>query len=94
MQQAQTKLSKKSKGEYQPLDLRGCRWEDVMSEVQEISQVWMSRPGKTAKVRNCLETLGHGSQAFEAWLELLPDGDYGARYSSPPNFEGEDTDRS
>jgi hypothetical protein len=80
MEQVQAKLSKKSKGQYQPLDLSTCKWGDVMSEVQETSQKWKSMPGNMAKARKCLETLGQDSGAFQTWLELLPAGDYGARY--------------
>ena len=76
----QVKISKKSKSRYQPLDLRGCTWEEVMSEIQETSQRWKGLPGKS-KGRKCLEVLGHDSGAFQAWLGLLPAGDYGSRYA-------------
>jgi hypothetical protein len=83
MEQVQTKLSKKSKGQYKALDLRTCEWEDVMSEVQETSKKWKSMPGNMGKARKCLETLGQDSGAFQAWLELLLAGDYGSRYLIP-----------
>jgi hypothetical protein len=83
MEQVQSKLNKKSKGQYKVLDLRTCEWGDVMSEVQQTSQQWKSMPGNMEKARKCLETLGQDSGAFQAWLELLPAGDYGARYFGP-----------
>lgn len=87
MEQVQTKLSKKSKGNYTPLDLSTCKWGDVMSEVQNAGQRWKSMPGPTAKARRCLERLGEDSGAFSAWLNLLPAGDYGSRYLHPWLFE-------
>lgn len=58
MELAQARISKKSKGQYQKLDMTACKWNDVMQEVQETSQRWKSLPGNTAG-RKCLERLGH-----------------------------------
>jgi len=82
MEEVQIKISKKSKTRYQPLDLRGCTWEEVMLDVQETSQRWKGLPGKSIS-RKCLEKLGNDSGAFQAWLGLLPAGDYGSRYFRP-----------
>jgi hypothetical protein len=79
MEQVRLKLNKKSKGQHMNLDLRNCRWEEVMFEVQETSQRWKGTPGYTAKAQRCLEKLGQDSGAFQAWLGVLPAGDYGAR---------------
>jgi hypothetical protein len=91
MEQVQIKLSKKSKGQYKPHDLRTCKWGDVMSEVQQTSQKWKAMPGNMAKGRKCLERLGQDSGAFKAWLELLPAGDYGSRYLPSSPFSPEYT---
>lgn len=79
MEQVQLKLSKKSKGEYKQLDLKTCNWREVMSEVKATSQKWKGLPGSMSKSRKCLERLGQDSGAFQAWLGVLPSGDYGAR---------------
>lgn len=79
MEQVRIKLNKKSKGQHKSLDLRSCKWEEVMSEVQETSQRWKTMPNVTAKAQKCLEILGQNSEAFQAWLGLLPAGDYGSR---------------
>jgi hypothetical protein len=79
MQQVQLKLSKKSKGEYKPVDLKTCNWGEVMYEVHATSQSWKGLPGSMSKGRKCLERLGQDSRAFQAWLGILPAGDYGAR---------------
>lgn len=79
MEQVRLKLNKKSKGQHMSLDLRNCRWEEVISEVQETSQRWKGTPRYTAKAQRCLEKLGQDSGAFQAWLGVLPAGDYGAR---------------
>lgn len=79
MEEVQIKASKKSKGQYKPLDLKTSKWSDVMLEVQETSQRWKSTPGNMAIGRKCVERLAQDSGAFQAWLELLPAGDYGSR---------------
>ncbi|MAD85389.1 MAG: hypothetical protein CL912_20710 [Deltaproteobacteria bacterium] len=79
MQQVQVKLGKKSKGIYKPVDLKTCNWGEVMSEVHATSQSWKGLPGKMSTGRRCLEKLGQDSGAFQAWLGVLPAGDYGAR---------------
>ncbi|PMD57094.1 uncharacterized protein K444DRAFT_615552 [Hyaloscypha bicolor E] len=78
MQQVQLKLSKKSKGEYKPVDLKTCNWGEVMYEVHATNQSWKGLPGSMSKGRKCLERLGQDSGAFQAWLGILPAGDYGA----------------
>jgi hypothetical protein len=80
MEQVRLKLNKKSKGQHMELNLRSCRWEEVMSEVQETSQRWKGTSRYTGKAQRCLEKLGQNSETFQAWLGVLPAGDYGARY--------------
>jgi hypothetical protein len=53
-----------------------------MSEVKATGQRWKTAPSRTARARRCLEKLGQNSEALQAWLGLLPAGDYGARYVS------------
>jgi len=82
MEEVQIKISKKSKARYQPLDLRDCTWAEVMLAVQETSQRWKGLP-QMALGRKCLDKLGQNSEAFQAWIGLLPAGDYGSRQVHP-----------
>jgi hypothetical protein len=79
----QNKLLKAKDGASQKTaNLRSCKWDEVMSEVKATGQRWKTAPSRTAKARRCLEKLGQNSEALQAWLGLLPAGDYGARYAS------------
>lgn len=60
-------------------DLRHCSWDQVMQEVQATATRWSTTPKKISKVMHCLNKLGHNSDAFKSWLQLLPTGDYGSR---------------
>jgi len=79
MEQVRLKLNKKSKGQHMNINLRNCRWEEVMSEVQETSRIWKGTPRYSVKAQRFLEKLGQNSGVFQAWLGVLPAGDYGAR---------------
>lgn len=50
-----------------------------MVEVERTGQQWKTASGRSAKARRFLESLGEGSDALGAWLQLLPAGDYGSR---------------
>ena len=50
-----------------------------MSEVKDTGQRWKTAPSRTARARRCIEKLGQDSGALQAWLGLLPAGDYGSR---------------
>jgi hypothetical protein len=78
VERAQIKLNK-SKGPHKSSNLRSCKWEEVMSEVAATGQRWKTAPSRTAKARRCIEKLGEDSGALQAWLGLLPAGDYGSR---------------
>jgi hypothetical protein len=80
MQEVRIKLNKKSKNQHMHVDMRNCRWEQVLSKVKETSQIWKGLPNFSAKAQRCLERLRQDSGAFQAWLGLLPAGDYGSRY--------------
>lgn len=50
-----------------------------MQEVQVTASQWSSSPNRDTK-RKHLETIGRHGDAFNAWLQVLPGGDYGSRY--------------
>jgi hypothetical protein len=78
VEQVQNKLNK-GKNQHKNTNLRNCKWEEVMSEVKATGQKWKTAPSHTAKARRCIERLGQDSGALQAWLGLLPAGDYGSR---------------
>jgi hypothetical protein len=78
VEKAQNKLNK-GKGAHKSTNLRSCNWEEVMSEVKDTGQRWKTAPSRTARARRCIEKLGQDSGALQAWLGLLPAGDYGSR---------------
>jgi hypothetical protein len=61
------------------VNLRECTWDQVMQEVQVTASHWSSSPNRDTK-RKHLETIGRHGDAFNAWLQVLPGGDYGSRY--------------
>lgn len=79
MQLVREKLNKKSKGKYPEIDFHKCNWDEVISEVTSTAQIWKTLPNPSAKAQRCMQKLGQGEGAFEAWLDLLPAGDYGSR---------------
>jgi hypothetical protein len=58
--------------------LRDCNWAHVMAEVQSAANSWRSRPHKDSKAMVFIDTVGQSSGALEAWVQLLPGGDYGS----------------
>lgn len=82
--QVRAKMDRKGSSNHQQpeiLNLRQCTWEQVMGEVQSLATRWSTSPKKSSKMNTYLEKLGHNSDAFKSWLELLPAGDYGSRYA-------------
>ncbi|KUJ07779.1 uncharacterized protein LY89DRAFT_352668 [Mollisia scopiformis] len=77
VEQVQAKLSK-TKVPQKNTKLRSCKWEEVISEVKDTSQKWKTSPSRTARARRCVEKLGQDSGALQAWVGLLPAGDYGS----------------
>lgn len=85
MTQVREKMDRKCPSSRQnrtSLNLRQFTWEQVIGEVQSLAARWSSSPTRSSKMMRCLEKLGKNSDAFNSWLELLPAGDYGSRYSN------------
>ena len=61
------------------VDLRNCKWEEVMTEVEATSTLWRTSTIKSTKTMQYIDRVGQNSEAFQSWLELLPAGDYGSR---------------
>ncbi|KAG8162852.1 hypothetical protein KVR01_007330 [Diaporthe batatas] len=55
-----------------------CTWDQVMGEVHSLSVRWSTNPKKASKSVVYLEKIGKNSDALKAWLDLLPEGDYGS----------------
>ncbi|KAI8944576.1 hypothetical protein F4801DRAFT_594847 [Xylaria longipes] len=78
IEQVQAKFDGKESNRLSGLELRRCKWDQVMLQIQETSSRWKSSPRRTSRAMQCINKLGENSEAFRSWLELLPDGDYGA----------------
>ena len=61
------------------VNLKNCKWEEVICEVKETGNRWRTRPSRTVTAQRCLEKLGQHQGTLQAWLGLLPAGDYGSR---------------
>ncbi|KAI0410963.1 hypothetical protein F5X98DRAFT_358392 [Xylaria grammica] len=81
IEQLQTKFDGKGSSSHSGLELRRCKWDQVMVQVQETSNRWKTSPRRTSRAMKCIDRLGQNSEAFKSWLELLPAGDYGASIS-------------
>lgn len=89
MADVQKKLSKGKSGDKQfkqGFELRKCSWGDVLAEAQSIASSWKTRPGKQTKTMAFIDKVGTHSNALEAWIGLLPMGDYGSRYAMSGTF--------
>lgn len=84
IEKVRRRFDSKSGNQNADLDLRHCRWDQVMQEVANTSRRYRGM-AKTSKTAQCINKLGTYSGAFEAWLGLLPQGDYGARYFLIPS---------
>ncbi|KAI0453850.1 hypothetical protein F5B21DRAFT_478091 [Xylaria acuta] len=78
IEQVQNKFEDKGSRRLSGLELRRCKWDQVMIQVQETSSRWKSSPRRTSRAMQCIDKLGSNSEALQSWLELLPAGDYGA----------------
>ncbi|KAK8062231.1 hypothetical protein PG997_014328 [Apiospora hydei] len=82
MEKVREKLTKrKNAADAQTLvdvDLRHCKWEEVMDEVQATGTRWRTSAIKSTKTAQYIDKVGQHSKAFESWLDLLPAGDYGS----------------
>ncbi|KAI0548227.1 hypothetical protein F4679DRAFT_551685 [Xylaria curta] len=78
IEQVQNKFEDKGSNILSGQELRRCKWDQVMAQVQETSNRWKSSPRRTSRAMQYIDKLGSNSEAFQGWLELLPAGDYGA----------------
>ncbi|TQN67962.1 hypothetical protein CSHISOI_07486 [Colletotrichum shisoi] len=83
MIQVQGKISKRKNGDRQvqalsETDLRQCSWGQVLTEVDKTAERWKGGPDKESKTMVFIDRIGKYSSALEAWLGLLPMGDYGS----------------
>ena len=84
MEKVQTRISKKSGKGSQALasaDARNATWPQVLAQVGTTAQQW-SESRKTSNVSLFIDKIGRNSEAFQGWLQMLPNGDYGSRYVS------------
>ena len=81
----QDKLPTHLQQKEQKIDIRKSSWRQVLGEVTAVSNQYRDLTnfdaGPAPKLRRCLRTLGKKGTTFEHWLNLLPDGDYGASIS-------------
>ncbi|KAI8631370.1 hypothetical protein F5Y19DRAFT_425982 [Xylariaceae sp. FL1651] len=74
----QVRIKFDDKDGYRLGNLRHCKWDQVMQEVQETALRWKNSPRRASRVMQYIDKLGRNSEAFQSWLELLPAGDYGS----------------
>ncbi|KAH6677900.1 hypothetical protein F5X68DRAFT_278047 [Plectosphaerella plurivora] len=67
-----------SKASKPPKGLLDCTWNDVMAEVQVSANSWKKRPSRDSRIIGFIDKVGQNSKALEAWIGLLPAGDYGS----------------
>lgn len=79
VERMRAKLARKNEAPEPDLDLRRCKWDQVMQEVHSTANRWKSSSGKMSKTMDYIDKLRRNSEAFSDWLELLPAGDYGSR---------------
>lgn len=83
MTQVEQKLAKMKSATHIPLDtaleLRRCSWSQVLTEIGKTAEHWKSSPNQESKRMVFIDRIGRHSESLEAWLSLLPMGDYGAR---------------
>ena len=84
MDKVQAKLQKKYGKSNQVLttNVRKATWCQVLDQVNTTAQQW-SQSRKASNVSLSIDKIGRNSDAFQAWLQLLPGGDYGSRCVSP-----------
>ncbi|KAI1270113.1 hypothetical protein F5Y18DRAFT_367148 [Xylariaceae sp. FL1019] len=77
MEQVRAKFEDKLGYHVTSLDLRQCKWEQVMDEVHATGLRWRTSPTRSSRAMQCIDKIGQNSDAFESWIGLLPAGDYG-----------------
>ncbi|KAI1820005.1 hypothetical protein F4861DRAFT_534017 [Xylaria intraflava] len=90
IEQVQNKFQDKGGSRLSALELRRCKWDQVMVQVQETSSRWKSSPRRASRAMQYIDKLGRNSDTFKSWLELLPAGDYGARWAADRYTKVED----
>ncbi|KAI0427952.1 hypothetical protein F5Y09DRAFT_314759 [Xylaria sp. FL1042] len=81
IEQVQKKIKDQGNSRLSSMELRHCTWDQVMVQVKETSLLWKSSSRRSSRAMRCIDKLGQNSEAFKSWLDLLPDGDYGASIS-------------
>ncbi|CAH0042431.1 unnamed protein product [Clonostachys rhizophaga] len=79
MDQVRAKLDKSNPvtSHISRLDAGTCSWDQVLQEVEILASRWSSSPKRASKMLH-LDRLGRNSEAFQAWIGLLPVGDFGS----------------
>ncbi|CAH0046130.1 unnamed protein product [Clonostachys solani] len=79
MEQVRAKLDKSNPvtAHISRMDARTCSWDQVLQEVEILASRWSSSPKRASKMLY-LDRLGRNSEAFQAWIGLLPTGDFGS----------------
>uniref|UniRef100_A0A0B7KQ66 Fungal STAND N-terminal Goodbye domain-containing protein n=1 Tax=Bionectria ochroleuca TaxID=29856 RepID=A0A0B7KQ66_BIOOC len=79
MDQVRAKLDKSNPvtAHISRLDARTCSWDQVLQEAEILASRWSSSPKRASKMLH-LDRLGRNSEAFQAWIGLLPVGDFGS----------------
>ena len=52
-----------------------CSWDDVTAVLAQLSK---DEEGSDSKLKRSIRSIGDNADIFLGWLDLLPDGDYGA----------------
>ncbi|KAI0965291.1 hypothetical protein F4678DRAFT_467631 [Xylaria arbuscula] len=81
IEQVQSKIEGKGNSKLSGMELRRCNWDQVMVQIQQTSLQWKDSSRRSSRAMRCIDKVGQNSEAFKSWLELLPDGDYGASIS-------------
>ncbi|KAI0812813.1 hypothetical protein GGR55DRAFT_637974 [Xylaria sp. FL0064] len=81
IEQVQKKIEDRGNSRLSSMELRRCTWDQVMVQIRETSLLWKNSSRRSSRAMRCIDKLGQNSEAFKSWLDLLPDGDYGASIS-------------
>lgn len=63
------------------INLETCSWQDVVGEFKRAKDVYKEEQrgkGIPEIITKCFRKLGENAEAFGQWINLLPNGDYGA----------------
>ena len=81
MDKVQAKLRKKQGKTTQELipSAQNATWPQVLEQVGQTAKQW-SESRKASNISVFIDKIGRNSDAFQSWIQVLPSGDYGARY--------------